>query len=120
MTVWRRVVVGDGKSWVVFRHGTCVVLPAPRPRADLAAAAVRILRRYGPVQAGTPAGDFEVVTLDPGPGWVVLGHHPDVLNYVDPGEVSDGDDAFVGLLGRAGRDRDGRELEVAHVEDRRA
>jgi hypothetical protein len=23
---WRRIIRGDGKSWVAFAHGTCVVL----------------------------------------------------------------------------------------------
>ncbi|BCJ26909.1 hypothetical protein [Actinocatenispora sera] len=66
---WRRVIVGAGKSWVVFAQGTYVVLPNPDPAADLAAAATALLWEYGPVHAGSPAGDFDVVTLDPGSGW---------------------------------------------------
>ncbi|MET8832486.1 hypothetical protein ABZV78_01015 [Micromonospora sp. NPDC004540] len=118
--VWRRIIVGDGKSWVVYRHGTCVVFPDPGPDTDLAARATDILREYGPVHAGGPAGDFGTITLDPGPGWVVYGHHNDVLTYVGPGEVEDPSDLRVGLYGRSKRNRDGHELEVVHVEDRRA
>ncbi|MFD1374166.1 hypothetical protein [Actinoplanes sichuanensis] len=117
--VWRRIIRGDGKSWVVFAHGTCVVLPAPSPAEVLADRAVEILREYGPVVGGTPAGDFGTITLDPGPGWVVYGHHNDVLNHVGPDEVADPTDVAVGLHGRAKRDRDGRELDVVHVEDNR-
>jgi hypothetical protein len=117
---WRRIIVGEGMSWVVFTHGTCVVLPDPGPDVDLASQAVDVLREYAPVRAGSPAGDFGTVTLDPGPGWVVHGHHPDVLTYVAADEVARADDLVVGLHGRAKRDRDGRELEVVHVEDRRA
>ncbi|MEU7928095.1 hypothetical protein [Micromonospora sp. NPDC049107] len=117
--VWRRIIQGDGKSWVVFAHGTCVVLPTPGPSADLAAQAIEILREYGPVHVGSSAGDFSTITLDPGPGWVVYGHHNDVLTYVGPDEVQDSSDLAVGLYGRHKRDQDGHELDVVHVEDKR-
>ncbi|GGN99022.1 hypothetical protein GCM10010112_92440 [Actinoplanes lobatus] len=117
--VWRRIIRGDGKSWVVFAHATCVVLPAPGPADDLAQQAVDILREYGPLFAGSAAGDFGTLTLEPGPGWVVYGHHNDVLTYVGPDEITGGTDLEVGLHGRAKRDRDGRELNVVHVEDKR-
>lgn len=126
---WRRIIIGEHKSWVVFTHGTCVVLPSPEPTVDLASQAVEILREYGPVQAGSSAGDFGTITLDPGPGWVVYGHHDDVLTYVAPhemspdegekGDVGEPDDMLIGLHGRSKRDRDGKALQVIHVEDRR-
>jgi hypothetical protein len=115
---WRRIIVGDDKSWVLFAHGTCVVLV--EPGEDLAGQAVSILREYGPVQAGSPAGDFGTIDLDAAPGWVVTGHHRDVLTYVARDEVPEPvSDLLVGLTGRAKRDRDGRELTVVHVEDKR-
>lgn len=116
---WRRIIVGAGKSWVVFAQGTCVVLPNPDPATDLAAAATALLREYGPVHVGSPAGDFDVVTLDPGPGWAVTCHHPDILTYVAPDEVPGGEDLVVGLHGRGKRDQDAHELKVLHVEDAR-
>ena len=116
---WRRTIIGENKSWVIFKHGTCVVLVDPGPDADLAAEAVEILRQYGPVYAGSAAGDFGTITLDPGPGFVVTGHHNDVLTFVDPDEVSEQTDVTVGLHGRHKRDQDGHDLEVIHVEDRR-
>ena len=120
VAAWRRTIRGDHKSWVVFRHGTCVVLPDPDSGADLAADAVAILREYGPVRPASAAGDFGVIRLDPGPGFVVYGHHNDVLTYVDPDEVGGSDeDVTVGLYGRSKRDRDGHDLDVIHVEDRR-
>jgi hypothetical protein len=121
-TVWRRIILGDHKSWVAFAHGTCVVLPDPEPDADLAAVAVDILRRFGPVVAGSPAGDFGTITLRPGPGWAVYGHHNDVLTYVGPEEVDASEEPqslTIGLLGRSKRGRDGTELTVVHVEDKR-
>jgi hypothetical protein len=117
---WRQIIVGDEKSWVLFNHGTCVVLVEPGD--DLADRAVAVLREFGPVQPGCPAADFGTVTLDSGPGWVVTGHHPDVLTYVSPDEVSQTDDNLhlaVGLTGRLKRDQDARDLTITHVEDRR-
>jgi hypothetical protein len=115
--VWRRIILGESKSWALFRHGTCVILTDPA--GDLASRAVEILGEFGPVHVGSPAGDFSVVELADHLGWVVTGHHPDVLNFVSLQEVPGPDDLRVGLLGRSKRDRDGRELEVVHVEDRR-
>ncbi len=118
VALWRQIIVGDHKSWVLFEHGTCVVLVDPTE--DLAGQAVGILREYGPVHAGTPAGDFNVIELEAPPGWVVTGHHPDVLTYVAPAEVAEPSEVLVGLTGRAHRDHDGHELTVVHVEDKRA
>ncbi|MCP9950410.1 hypothetical protein [Actinomadura madurae] len=116
--VWRDVIQGDEKSWVLFENGTCVILMEPED--DLAAQAVELLREYGPVAAGSSAGDFGTIDLDAAPGWAVYGHHNDILTYVAPEETADGaNDLAVGLLGRSKRDQDGRELAVVHVEDKR-
>ena len=115
---WRQIIIGDHKSWVLFAHGTCVVLPDPAE--DLAGQAIGILREYGPVHPGSPSGDFAVIALPAARGWVVTCHHPDVLTYVAPAEVGQAGDVLVGLAGRAKRDRDGRELTVVHIEDKRA
>ena len=115
---WRQIIVGDGRSWVAFEHGTCVVLAEPAD--DLAVRAVEILREFGPVRTGTPAADFGTVPLGAAPGWVVTGHHPGVLTYVAPGELPEPDNLAVGLTGRSKRDLDAHELTVVHVEDKRA
>lgn len=117
---WRRTIIGDGKSWVVFSHGTCVVLVNPHPDADLASEAIEILRQYGPVHIGSPAADFGTITLDSGLGFVVYGHHKDVLTFVRPDEVDKPQDLTIGLFGRHKRDQDARHLQVIHVEDRRS
>ena len=119
---WRQIIVGDEKSWVLFKHGTCVILVDPGD--DLAAQAVAVLREFGPVHPGTPAADFGTITLDQAPGWVVTGHHPDVLTYVSPAEIdtSEDDDNInltVGLTGRSKRDEDARDLTIIHIEDKR-
>jgi hypothetical protein len=114
---WRRIIVGEGKAWVLFEHGTCVILTSPAP--DLAAQATALLKEWGPVVVGTPAGDFNVIKLDDDPGWVVTSHHPDILMYVGPDEFPEGevpDDMVIGLIGRAKRHQDAEELQVLHVE----
>ena len=119
--VWRRIIVGDTKSWVLFAGGTCVILAgAGEASEDLAARATSILREYGPVHAGSSAGDFGTISLDADLGWVVTGHHPDVLTYVAPEDVPGGaSDLSIGLTGRSHRNQDAADLQIIHIEDRR-
>lgn len=115
---WRRIIIGEYKSWALFSNGTCVILM--QPEADVRRQAVEMMKTYGPVHAGGPAGDFSVITLDEDPGWVVTSHHPDILTYVSPDEVAEqSNDLVIGLLGRSKRDLDASELMVIHVEDNR-
>jgi hypothetical protein len=118
IAAWRGIINGPEKSWVLFGNGTCVILM--RPQGDLAEQARELLREWGPVQAGTPAGDFATIKLDAG-GWAVTGHHNDILTYVGPDEFESEEpsDLLVGLLGRSRRAQDAEELRVIHVEDRR-
>lgn len=116
--IWRRIIVGDTKSWVLFENGTCVILM--ETGADLAAQATQIIREWGPVHAGSPSGDFSVITLKDASGWVVTCHHPDVLTYVAPENVGpEPTELAVGLAGRSQRDADGSEPHLIHVEDQR-
>jgi hypothetical protein len=120
ITTWREILTGDDKSWVLFAHDTCVVLPEPHPGGDLRVQAARVLAKHGPVHIGTSSGDFDVIHLDDVPGWCVTCHHPDVLTYVGPADVTAGaGDLEVGLCGRSKRHMDGTELEIIHVEDKR-
>ena len=118
--VWLKVVLGEGKSWVLFKHGTCVIFATPE--ADLAGKAIELMKAWGPVKAGGSAGDFGVVALSEAPGWAVTSHHNDILTYVGPDEVPGGaaGDLMVGLLGRQKRDEDARELEILHIEAKRS
>src|SRR5262245_40766579 len=84
-SIWRRIIVGEGKSWVVFRHGTCVIVSDGA--GDLTARALGIMRDWGPVHVGGAAGDFSVITLADEPGWVVTCHHPDILTYASPDDL---------------------------------
>lgn len=78
-----------------------------------------ILKKFGPAHAGSSAGDFRVINLKDSEGWVVTGHHNDVLTYVGPDEPQDQSEISVGLFGRSKRHRDGTEPHVIHVEDKR-
>ncbi|GAA1264098.1 hypothetical protein GCM10009665_61970 [Kitasatospora nipponensis] len=115
--IWTRLLADPEKSWVLFEHGTCVVLTAPE--GDLAEQATELLREFGPVHVGSPAADFGVIDLKDAEGWVVTGHHQDVLTYVAPHEPHEPSEFAVGLCGRSKRDRDGGELHVVHVADGR-
>src|SRR5262249_20350975 len=117
--VWRRIIIDPQKSWVLFENGTCVILVDPGE--DLIVQATALMRVWGPVHAGSPAGDFNVNELPDDLGWAVGCHHDDILTIVGPGEVSaDGaNDLVVGLLGRSKRHEDSERLVIAHVEDRR-
>ena len=115
---WRKIIVGKEKSWVLFENGTVVILM--QPETDLKQQAVRLLEKFGKVFAGTPAGDFSVIDLQEDDGWVVACHHPDILNYVSPGEIEEEpEDWKIGLTGRSKRNDDANELNIIHVEDKR-
>jgi len=117
-SIWRRIIVGEGKGWVVFSNGTCVVFGDAA--GNLAESAHSIMRERGPVHVGSSAGDFSVISLDHGPGWVVTCHHPDVLTYVSPQHLGpEPSDLEIGLLGRAKRQADADEFNVIHVEEGR-
>ncbi|MFD6181428.1 hypothetical protein [Streptomyces goshikiensis] len=115
--VWQRLLADPRKSWVLFEHGTCVVLTSPD--GELAEQATDLLKEFGPAHAGSSAGDFGVIDLKDVEGWVVTGHHNDVLTYVGPDEPQDQSHIAVGLLGRSKRHQDGTELHIVHVEDKR-
>ncbi|WP_308294358.1 hypothetical protein [Streptomyces sp. XM4193] len=120
ITTWRSILADPQKSWVLYENGTCVVLPSPG--GDPGAEATAVLREFGPVHPGSPAGDFGVIGVRDADGWVVTGRHPDVLTHVAttevPANVPESDFA-VGLCGRAKRDQDAVELRIVHVEDGR-
>ncbi len=112
---WQRVMKGSQSSWVLFRNGTCVVLS--QPGRDVRRQAVELMRQWGRVQVGTPAGDFNVFKLPEVPGWLVTSHSEAISTYVDPGEIEDPhpSDVFIGLTGRSKRDQDAQELRVIYV-----
>ena len=118
VNAWREIIVGNEKSWVLFENGTCVILLEPED--DLSAQAIGLMKEWGPVHAGSSAGDFSTIALENDAGWVVTCHHNDILTYVLPEELDDSpEDLLVGLHGRSKRDRDAESLTVIHIEDKR-
>ena len=72
------------------------------------------------MHVGSPAGDFNVISLPDGLGWVVTCHHNDILTYVSPDEMEgEPGDLLVGLYGRSKRHQDSQDLQVIHIEDNR-
>jgi hypothetical protein len=51
--------------------------------------------------------------------WSRVVHHDDVLTFVGPDEPQDHSQIAVGLFGLSKRHRDGTELDIVHVEDKR-
>ena len=103
--------------WVLFTLGTHVILDAAAEQQAPEENAIRRLKEFGPVHAGSPAGDFSVVTLLDASGWVVSGHGRGIYTYVHPSEMESSapTDLEVGLFGRSKRGRDAELLEVIHV-----
>lgn len=111
---WREA--GDaGAPWVVFEHGTRVIVAAGG--GDPAAQAIALLEQYGAVQFGTDSADFNVLTPEHGRGWIVTSYRPEIATYVSREEAEPyTDEITVGLMGRSKRGRDAESRRVVHVE----
>lgn len=114
---------GWAHTWVVFEHGTCVVLREPED--DIGEQARSLLAKWGPIQPGGSGGDFGVRRPVGFAEPIVFCHHPDILNYVTADELSKVQSAnlgerkmltVIGVGGRSKRGRDAKELKVIHVE----
>ena len=56
VNIWRRIILGKGKSWVVFANGTSVILMDPQD--DLEAQAIEHAR-VGSGARRQPCGRFQ-------------------------------------------------------------
>lgn len=110
--------------WVLFSNGTYIIIEDLTIK-DEAAFAKKIMKEYGPVHIGSPAGDFGVTHLNRTEGWALSGHYSAMYTYVDPEELKQAgvktpSDIDIGVLGRNKRDKDGKECkfifnkQVAH------
>ena len=116
--IYNKIIIDSSISWVLFKHGTCVMLT--KPGKDIRAQAINILKKHGSVMPGTPSGDFEVTKIPDLNGWVIIGDSPGIIMYVPMEEIGNNKSDFeIGMIGRTKRDLDGNELEVVHSEDRR-
>lgn len=117
--LWQKLIIGEKKSWVVFEHNTCVILMDTKE--NLAEQAINLLKEFGPYTVETSSADMNVIKLENDPGWVVIGSHRDILNYVSADEFESDSvhDVAIGVLGREYRSKDSDQLKIVHIEDKR-
>lgn len=97
------------KNWILFENGTHIFFDETTSPNEIEVMGVEKMEKFGPVYAGSSAGDFEVFTLNDGLGWVVAGHGPRMYTYVHPSAMGNEnpDDIGIGLHGRSRRNMDG-------------
>lgn len=114
--VFRDILSKEG-SWVLFRHGTCILVP--RSEGDLQGWALNFLGEHGKVYVGSESADFGAFQLKNYPAWIVTYHYPEMMNYVSLLEALPGV-LPMGMAGRRKRELDAAELQIIHVEDKKA
>ena len=105
--------------WVLFANGTYIIVEDTSVTDD-AIYCTKIMREYGPVYAGSPAGDFFVTHLTKTEGWVVGGHYNGMYTYVNPEELKGTNkknptDTDIGLFGRNKREIDGKDCKIIYI-----
>lgn len=116
--IYKKIIIDPSTCWVLFKHGTCVMLT--KPGKDIRAQAINILKEHGSVMPGTPSGDFEVTKIPDLKGWVIIGDSPGIIMYVPMEEICNNKSDFeLGMIGRTKRELDGKELKVIYSEDKR-
>jgi len=105
--------------WVLFANGTYIIIEDSTVK-DESTYCTEIMKEYGPVYVGSPAGDFSVTHLNKTEGWVVGGHYYGMYTYVNPEElkgqnIENPSDADIGLFGRNKREIDGKDCKIIHV-----
>lgn len=106
-----RSLMKPDRRWVLFEHGTVVVLTDESVDDPEALAKVK-LSTDGTVVAGTAAGDFSVSRV-PDEGWIVGSHDPDIFTFVPAAEIEPGtSEVAIGMAGRTARgaDTDGQNV----------
>ena len=113
-------------AWVLFEHGTYVVIPEPKPVQDYKAEAIRLMQLWGPVLMGTPASDVAMAKVKPHihngiTGWVIFGQYPVFGSFVGENELEgmtheNENEMLIGVYGREKRHLDATELVVVHEE----
>jgi len=111
-----RRLITDGRPWVLFEHGTVVVLPDATGPTDLADRARLALRHDAEQRAGSAAGDPAVRRYGDA-GWVVASSDPNVFTFVPEHTIGDGaTDVTVGMAGRTAHDAGASGGRVVYVE----
>jgi hypothetical protein len=105
------------EDWVLFENGTYIIFDNADTIVNVEEEAIKLMKQFGPVHAGGPAGDIGVTSLTETDGWVVSGHGYGMYTYVHPNELENKtpSDVDVGLYGRSKRDLDGTEAKIIYV-----
>lgn len=105
------------EDWVLFKNGTYIIFDNADTILNLEDEAQKLMKEFGPVYIGSPAGDFSVTHLNQTEGWVVSGHGYGMYTYVNPKEIKSvkPEDAEIGLFGRGKRELDGKNPVVIHI-----
>ncbi|WP_228372210.1 hypothetical protein [Chryseobacterium gregarium] len=105
------------KDWVIFKNGTYIIFDDIKKVKNIKDEAISMMKEFGPVFAGGPAGDFNTIHLTKTEGWIVAGHGYGMYTYVSPSEMQNAsaNDLEVGLFGRSKRDLDGKNPEIIYI-----
>ncbi|MEC4005670.1 hypothetical protein OX283_013450 [Flavobacterium sp. SUN052] len=105
------------QDWVLFENGTYIIFDNADTISDIKNQSVKLLKEFGPVFAGSSAGDFDVIHLNKTKGWIVSGHGYGIYTYVSPDEIEykEPTDIEIGLLGRSKRDLDAKNRVIIYV-----
>jgi len=105
------------KNWILFKNGTYIIFDEVTEATAIEEQGLEKMKKYGPVFAGSNAGDFITITLTNTDGWVISGHGYGMYTYVHPKEMENENtlDFVVGLYGRSKRDKDGLNPEIVCI-----
>ena len=105
------------QDWVLFENGTYIIFDNVDTISNVEKEAIKLMKEFGPVHSGGPAGDFSVTHLNQTEGWVVSGHGYGMYTYVNPTELESKSpsDVNIGLYGRSKRNQDGQNPKIIHV-----
>jgi len=106
------------KTWVLFSNGTYIIIE-DSTITDKRKFAMDQIKEFGPVFAGSPAGDVTITKLNLVDGWSVGGHGYGMYTYVgftemgtqNPSEID------IGLFGRKKRDQDSKDTTIIYVSE---
>lgn len=111
---WRKILK-TGRSWVLFENGTCVVWDeiTDNPKSY----GINLLKAYGLVVPGTPAGDFNQQMMENPAGMLVTYHHENIMSFLLEEELDSPEVLSIpGIIARHRRELDAKSLVIVHIE----
>lgn len=105
------------QDWVLFQNGSYIIFDNTDTIKDIKEEAIKLMKEFGPVYLGTPAGDCGVTKLNKTEGWSISGHFYGMYTYVNPSELNSSKpaDDEIGIVGRSKRNLDGQNPIIIHV-----